>query len=132
MIFVGKSLTAEGGQNPIEPGALGKAMVFGPNMQNFAEIASNLVAKKGALQVRDADELESAIERLLSDGNLRAELGSNALKVVKANLGAIDRTVEMIVSISTRQANPGISEQVLKKVVGVFALTSTDVQLNEA
>ncbi len=42
LIFVGKSLTAEGGQNPIEPGALGKAMVFGPNMQNFAEVVRQL------------------------------------------------------------------------------------------
>ena len=38
VIFVGKSLTAAGGQNPIEPGALGKPMVFGPNMQNFADV----------------------------------------------------------------------------------------------
>ena len=30
VVFVGKSLTASGGQNPIEPGTLGKAMVFGP------------------------------------------------------------------------------------------------------
>ena len=97
VIFVGKSLTAEGGQNPIEPGALGKAMVFGPNMQNFAEIAANLVAQKGALQVRNAAELETALEQLLADDKLREQLGQNALKVVKANLGAIDRTVEMII-----------------------------------
>ena len=50
VIFVGKSLTAEGGQNPIEPGALGKAMVFGPNMQNFAEVARSFLAagRRGA------------------------------------------------------------------------------------
>jgi 3-deoxy-D-manno-octulosonic-acid transferase len=35
VVFVGKSLTAHGGQNPIEPGAWGKAMVLGPNMENF-------------------------------------------------------------------------------------------------
>lgn len=97
VIFVGKSLTAEGGQNPIEPGALSKAMVFGPNMQNFAQIAGLLVAEKGALQVRDAAELEATLARLLADETLRAQLGRNALKVVRANLGAIDRTVEMIV-----------------------------------
>jgi 3-deoxy-D-manno-octulosonic-acid transferase len=76
---------------------LGKAMVFGSNMQNFAEIAGNLVAQKGALQVRNAAELETALEQLLSDEKLRAELGHNALKVVRANLGGIDRTIEMIV-----------------------------------
>lgn len=97
VIFVGKSLTAEGGQNPIEPGALGKAMVFGPNMQNFAEISQSLLARGGALQVRNAVELEAALGRLLAEAPLREELGRNALQVVRENLGAIDRTVSMIV-----------------------------------
>ncbi len=97
LIFVGKSLTAEGGQNPIEPGALGKAMVFGPNMQNFADIAGSFLAQEGAVQVRDARELERVLGDLLADNARREELGRNALKVVHANLGAIDRTVDMIV-----------------------------------
>ena len=96
VVFVGKSVTAIGGQNPIEPGALGKAMVFGPNMQNFAEIAGNFVAKNGAVQVRDPDGLEKAVACLLANESRRAELGDNALKVVHENLGAIERTVEMI------------------------------------
>lgn len=96
VIFVGKSLTAEGGQNPIEPGALGKAMVFGPNMQNFAEIVRSLLAQKGAVQVKDAAELERVVGELLADPGRREELGRNALKVVHENLGAIERTVEMI------------------------------------
>ena len=67
VIFVGKSLTAEGGQNPIEPGALGKAMVFGPNMQNFADVVRSFLAQDGAVQVRDAAELEQALGDLLAD-----------------------------------------------------------------
>jgi 3-deoxy-D-manno-octulosonic-acid transferase len=97
IIFVGKSLTAEGGQNPIEPGALGKAMVFGPNMQNFAEVAGRFLQQDGAVQVRDTAELEKALGDLLGDEARRAELGRNALKVVRENLGAIERTVDMIV-----------------------------------
>ena len=96
VVFVGKSLTAVGGQNPIEPGALGKAMVLGPNMQNFADITRSFVAQKGAIQVRDSEGLEGAIAGLLADENRRAELGRNAQRVVHENLGAIDRTVEMI------------------------------------
>jgi len=98
VIFVGKSLTAEGGQNPIEPGALGKPMVFGPNMQNFAEIVRSFLEQKGAVQVRDAAELEKTLGELLADEPRRDELGRNALKVVQQNLGAIDRTVDMIVN----------------------------------
>jgi 3-deoxy-D-manno-octulosonic-acid transferase len=96
VVFVGKSLTAIGGQNPIEPGALGKAMVFGPNMQNFAEVTRNFVAQKGAVQVNAANSLEPAIADLLTDEIRRLELGRNALKVVAENRGALERTVEMI------------------------------------
>ena len=97
IIFVGKSLTAEGGQNPIEPGALGKAMVFGPNMQNFAEVARGFLQHDGAVQVQDAAELEQALGDLLGNEARRTELGRNALKVVHDNLGAIERTADMIV-----------------------------------
>ena len=97
VIFVGKSLTAEGGQNPIEPGVLAKPIVFGPNMQNFEAIARAFVEEDGAMQVRDADELENAIALLLSDPIRAAEMGRNALQVVRHNLGAIEKTVEMIV-----------------------------------
>ncbi len=96
VIFVGKSLTAEGGQSPIEPGALGKAMVFGPNMQNFAAIAEAFVKHDGAAQVRNSAELEETLFSLLADENRRAALGKNALAVVRENLGAISRTVDMI------------------------------------
>ena len=97
VIFVGKSLKGQGGQNPIEPGALGKPMVFGPNMQNFQDVAKSFVAQNGAVQVKDATELEKAFGQLLADEWRREELGRNARKVVRENLGAIDRTVEMIV-----------------------------------
>ena len=97
IIFIGKSLAAQGGQNPIEPGALGKAMVFGPNMQNFAEVVREFLEQKGAVQVRDPAELERVLGELLADESRREQLGRNALKVVHENLGAIDRTVDMIV-----------------------------------
>lgn len=96
VIFVGKSLTAAGGQNPIEPGALAKPMVFGPNMQNFADVAGQFVRQGGAWQVENAEELEKALDVLLSDDARCAELGRNALAVVQENQGAILRTVEMI------------------------------------
>ena len=99
VIFVGKSLTAEGGQNPIEPGALGKAMVFGPNMQNFAAVAASFVAGQGAVQVPDAAGLERALDDLLANPARREELGRNALRVVKENAGGIERTVEMIAAV---------------------------------
>ena len=96
VVFVGKSLTAIGGQNPIEPCALGKAVVFGPNMQNFADVTRIFLAQDAAIQVRDPQALEKAIAELLADESCRAELGRNALKVVAENLGAVDRTLKII------------------------------------
>lgn len=105
VVFVGKSLTAAGGQNPIEPGALGRAMIFGPNMQNFAAIAESFVRHKAAVQIHDASELAPAIDDLLKNPARREELGKNAVRVVKASTGAVERTVEMITSYMARKDN---------------------------
>jgi 3-deoxy-D-manno-octulosonic-acid transferase len=96
VVFVGKSLMAIGGQNPIEPGAQGKAIVFGPHMENFADITRTFLKKDAAVQVKNAEQLELALAELLANPARRAELGGHALDVVAENLGAVERTVEMI------------------------------------
>jgi 3-deoxy-D-manno-octulosonic-acid transferase len=97
VVFVGKSLAARGGQNPIEPAALGKPVVFGPHMQNFADVVKIFLAADAAIQVRDAAELERTFGELLSTPERRAELGKNALAAVRKNQGAVARTVDMMV-----------------------------------
>lgn len=96
VVFVGKSLTAEGGQNPIEPAALGKPVVFGPNMGNFPQVVPQFLAAGGAIQVPTAAALEQALGNLLEDPERRAEIGRRALSVVRQNAGALDETVELI------------------------------------
>lgn len=96
VVFVGKSLTAEGGQNPIEPAALGKAVVFGPNMQNFPQVVPHFLAHDGARQVPDAAALERELEQLLGDRTAREALGLRGQAVVRENLGGLEKTVEMI------------------------------------
>jgi 3-deoxy-D-manno-octulosonic-acid transferase len=99
VVFVGKSLTAKGGQNPIEPAALGKPIIFGPNMQNFSAIARAFVENNAAIQVSNIDELEKTVDTLLGNAEQRAQLGENAIKVIQKNSGAVERTVEMIVKL---------------------------------
>jgi 3-deoxy-D-manno-octulosonic-acid transferase len=96
VVFVGKSLLARGGQNPIEPASLGKPTVFGPFMGNFPDVANLFLSRRAALQVRDAPELERTFGELLSNPARCQELGANARAVVLENQGAIARTVEMI------------------------------------
>lgn len=96
VVFIGKSLTALGGQNPIEPAAQGKPVVFGPNMQNFTDITRAFLTKNAAMQVRSPEELEQVLAELLGDAERRSALSRAALAVVGENLGAVNRTVEMI------------------------------------
>jgi 3-deoxy-D-manno-octulosonic-acid transferase len=93
---MGKSLTARGGQNPVEPIIAGKPVVFGPHMENFATLAKTLVSKNGAIQVRDADSLEMAVEKLLSDGKARQQVVENAREVVTEHRGATARVAALI------------------------------------
>src|SRR5213593_1802266 len=96
IVFMGKSLTARGGQNPVEPIIAGKPVVFGPHMENFATLAKALVLKKGAIQVRDADSLEMTIAGLLRDGDARERLLENALDVLSKHYGATARAAALI------------------------------------
>jgi len=102
LVFVGKSLTAIGGQNPIEPAALGKAMVFGPNMQNFKSVVATLLKGQGAIQVQNETELEETFAELLSNTNHREILGNKGLQVVEKMKGATQRTVDLMVPLITK------------------------------
>jgi 3-deoxy-D-manno-octulosonic-acid transferase len=95
-VFIGKSLTARGGQNPVEPIMAGKPVVFGPHMENFATLARTLISKEGAIQVRDADSLEMAIETLLRDSESRDRLVENAREVLHEHRGATARVAALV------------------------------------
>jgi len=99
VVFVGKSLTAHGGQNPIEPASLGRAIVFGPNMQNFRAVVRSFLEENAAIQVADATELEVTVAELLEDSEKRNAQGARARAVVEANKGATQRTAQMIVGV---------------------------------
>jgi 3-deoxy-D-manno-octulosonic-acid transferase len=101
VIVIGKSLFDHGGGDPMEVGSFGKAMIFGPNMQNFEKIGESFITAEGAIQVQNGDELEMAIDHLLSDPTFRSKLGVNALKVVEQNRSAMDRTVDIIAPFLT-------------------------------
>ena len=96
VVFVGKSLTTHGGQNPVEPILAGKPVVFGPHMENFGMLARTLVSRKAAIQVRDADSLEQAIAELLQDTEARQRLVQNALEVLSTHKGATERAAALV------------------------------------
>jgi 3-deoxy-D-manno-octulosonic-acid transferase len=105
-VFVGGSLVDQGGHNILEPAVFGKAIVFGPHMQNFAEIAHAFLERDAAIQVRTPRELEHALLGLLNDPVRRASLGAAARALVEANRGARNKTMTAIAQLMPPQ-NPG-------------------------
>jgi 3-deoxy-D-manno-octulosonic-acid transferase len=99
VVFVGGSLVDAGGHNILEPAVFGKPIVFGPHMQNFAEIAEAFLDQGAAVQVRNGRELESALLELLNDPVRRASLGAAARALVEANRGARAKSLSVIAQL---------------------------------
>jgi 3-deoxy-D-manno-octulosonic-acid transferase len=99
VVFVGGSLVDTGGHNILEPAIFGKPIVFGPHMQNFAEIARTFLDNGAAIQVRTGRELGPALLDLLGDPVRRASLGAAARALVEANRGARIKSLTAIAQL---------------------------------
>ena len=103
VVFIGKSLTAEGGQNPVEPILAGKPVVFGPHMENFATLAKTLVSNNAALQVNDTESLERVLGELLRDRESRQRFAENAHAALNEHKGGTARTARLIHELGARR-----------------------------
>ena len=109
VVFVGGSLAPVGGHNLIEPAVWGRPVVFGPHMENFAEIAELFVAHRAARRVSGAGELEPVLAELLADPRQRAELGTAARSLVEANRGAAARSLAEIAAVLPPPGRPALA-----------------------
>ena len=94
--FVGGSLLPFGGQNMIEPCAVGKPVLFGPYTYNFSEAAENAVAAGAALRVSNVDELMHEAKRLLRDAAAARRMEAASIQFVEAHQGATQRVLELL------------------------------------
>jgi 3-deoxy-D-manno-octulosonic-acid transferase len=99
VVFVGGSLVQAGGHNLLEPAVFGKPIVFGPHMENFAEIARTFLANGAAVQVRSERELHETIASLMGDPVRRARVGAAARALVEANRGAKEKTLAVLMAL---------------------------------
>jgi 3-deoxy-D-manno-octulosonic-acid transferase len=91
IVVIGGGFDKLGGQNLIQPLAHGKPVLHGPNMQNFRD-AADAAFQAGATRVcSNADELATSLDSLLSDPNLRKQMGRAARELVQKNVGASSR-----------------------------------------
>lgn len=94
--FVAGSIEAIGGHNVLEPAALAKPVLVGPQTFNFAEITRTLVDAAGAVQFDDAAELGPDVAALMGDPARRALMGAAARDVFERERGAVARTMVII------------------------------------
>jgi 3-deoxy-D-manno-octulosonic-acid transferase len=94
--FVGGSLVESGGHNILEPAAFGKIPVFGPSMENFAEMASRFVSAKAAVQVESPEDAGVAWIELLRDPERARGMSETAKRLVDESRGATARAMEEI------------------------------------
>jgi 3-deoxy-D-manno-octulosonic-acid transferase len=89
--FVGGSLLPLGGQNLLEPIAVGVPTLVGPHTFNFAETTERAIEAGAAGRVADADALVAEVGRLLRDPVLRDTMRAAAATFMAAHRGAADR-----------------------------------------
>jgi 3-deoxy-D-manno-octulosonic-acid transferase len=96
--FVGGSLVAAGGHNPLEPAQFGVPVVMGPHYVNFRAMVEAL-RERDALRIVTADELAGAMVALLSDAQAAAAMGERGKRVFEDHAGATARSVDVIQGI---------------------------------
>jgi 3-deoxy-D-manno-octulosonic-acid transferase len=95
--FVGGSLIERGGHNPLEPAAWGLPVLSGLHIFNFETIYSQLEAGQGFFRTPSVQSLAECVSQLFDDREAARRVGKNALAVVNANRGALEKVVDGII-----------------------------------
>ncbi|MBI3936359.1 MAG: lipid IV(A) 3-deoxy-D-manno-octulosonic acid transferase [Betaproteobacteria bacterium] len=96
LAFIGGSLLPYGAQNLIEACAVGKPVIIGPSVYNFAEATRLAVEQGAAIQVRDARELAREAARVLRDNALSEKMSQAALAFSRMHQGATERIMALL------------------------------------
>ncbi len=92
--FIGGSLVPKGGQNPIEPAAAGRPILFGPYMSDFPDVTEELLSRHAAFRVRSRDQLFERLLQLLTDPEVALRMGLQGEAFVKSHSGTTQRVIE--------------------------------------
>jgi 3-deoxy-D-manno-octulosonic-acid transferase len=96
VVFMGGTLVPRGGHNVLEPARFGKAVVFGPHMENFRDMALLFLEARAAIQVEDVRELVREVQVLLDRPDMASKIGDNGRRLVEANRGATANALKAI------------------------------------
>ncbi len=97
--FVGGSLVARGGHNPLEPAYFGVPVVIGPSFENFRDVVASMVAVDGLRIVNNEAELTSTLIDLLKNPERAGSLGKRGQTVFESESGATARSIQSLMPL---------------------------------
>ncbi len=96
LAFIGGSLVERGGQNPLEPAAIGLPILSGPYTFNFATITEQLEQRNAEIKVNNVTELAEQVTCLLSNPQQCQQMGKEAKKFITENKGSVLKQMQLI------------------------------------
>jgi 3-deoxy-D-manno-octulosonic-acid transferase len=99
LVFIGGSLIARGGHNPLEPMSLAKPIQSGPHVFNFATVFQWLGKRSAVVFVDSAAALAQSTIDLLQDANQRQQLAKRGFSLYQQHGGATQRTIQQLLQL---------------------------------
>jgi 3-deoxy-D-manno-octulosonic-acid transferase len=100
--FIGGSLVAMGGHNPLEPAQFGVPIVMGPSCENFRGIV-DLLRGHNAIRIGMPEELRATLAELLKANPEAQAMGARAKEVFASEAGATERAVQALLALLEAQ-----------------------------
>jgi len=94
--FIGGSLAAIGGHNPLEAAICGRGVVTGPHIQNFRDVMQRMQHAGAAIVTESERELEACIERMLKQPGEAQALNASAAAFMQDQAQVLPGLLEAI------------------------------------
>ena len=96
IVFLGGSLSNNGGHNPIEAAIANCAIITGSNVFNWQNIYEDMVAKDACIMIGEVKEFETKVINLIENKNIVENLKNNALTFSKTVFFKEDKLLELL------------------------------------
>ncbi|MFB0519839.1 MAG: 3-deoxy-D-manno-octulosonic acid transferase [Desulfatiglandales bacterium] len=100
IVFCGGSLVPLGGQNPLEPAVWGKAVFYGPSMENFLDAKALLEEGGGGILISSPEMLAEKAIWFLRHPDALKSYGARARQAVIRNQNAAEKHAKVIAGLT--------------------------------
>ena len=103
LVIMGGSFIPHGGHNLLEPAHFGKAVIFGPSMENFYEEARLMLQKHAAVKVSSVDKLCEQLQHFLGNPEALQSLENNVREATAGFSHIVDDYADIICAMLDKE-----------------------------